>query len=221
MNGCRLSIIFLRLWYILGGAGRPGDAAAEIAMRAGAVALWRYEAIRPRSWRPRHADHRPRGRTARPGAREPGLRGASSITRTLYAGLQLILPGEVAPSHRHTQSALRFVSEGRALTPRSTASAHRCTPATIGTAPRRYSDSEPIQRASEWPFLFTAGPTVRIHFPPAGSLRTSVPVATSKKLAGAHSWPSNCRRPQLPARRQRDSVKGESVKHPGAGGRCA
>jgi gentisate 1,2-dioxygenase len=42
----------------------------------------------------------------------PALRGASSITRTLYAGLQLILPGEVAPSHRHSQSALRFVVEG-------------------------------------------------------------------------------------------------------------
>ncbi len=42
----------------------------------------------------------------------PGLRGSSSITRPLYAGLQLILPGEVAPSHRHTQSALRFVLEG-------------------------------------------------------------------------------------------------------------
>jgi len=28
MNGCRLSIIFLRLWYTLGGAGRSGDAAA-------------------------------------------------------------------------------------------------------------------------------------------------------------------------------------------------
>jgi gentisate 1,2-dioxygenase len=42
----------------------------------------------------------------------PGLRGASAITHTLYAGLQLILPGEVAPSHRHVQSALRFVIEG-------------------------------------------------------------------------------------------------------------
>jgi gentisate 1,2-dioxygenase len=42
----------------------------------------------------------------------PGLRGQSRITSTLYAGLQLILPGEVAPSHRHTQSALRFVIEG-------------------------------------------------------------------------------------------------------------
>ena len=42
----------------------------------------------------------------------PALRGQSRITRTLYAGLQLILPGEVAPSHRHTQTALRFVIEG-------------------------------------------------------------------------------------------------------------
>lgn len=42
----------------------------------------------------------------------PALRGASSITQTLYAGLQLILPGEIAPSHRHTQSAIRFIVEG-------------------------------------------------------------------------------------------------------------
>lgn len=42
----------------------------------------------------------------------PALRGQSCITQSLYAGLQLILPGEIAPSHRHTQSALRFVVEG-------------------------------------------------------------------------------------------------------------
>jgi gentisate 1,2-dioxygenase len=42
----------------------------------------------------------------------PGLRGTSQITSTLYAGLQLIMPGEVAPAHRHTQSALRFIVEG-------------------------------------------------------------------------------------------------------------
>jgi gentisate 1,2-dioxygenase len=42
----------------------------------------------------------------------PGLRGQSKITNTLYAGLQLILPGEVAPAHRHSQTALRFVVEG-------------------------------------------------------------------------------------------------------------
>jgi gentisate 1,2-dioxygenase len=42
----------------------------------------------------------------------PGLPGSSAITTSLYAGLQLILPGEVAPCHRHTQCALRFVMEG-------------------------------------------------------------------------------------------------------------
>lgn len=42
----------------------------------------------------------------------PGCPGESSATGTLYAGLQLILPGEIAPCHRHTQSALRFVVEG-------------------------------------------------------------------------------------------------------------
>lgn len=42
----------------------------------------------------------------------PALRGQSCLTNTLYCGLQLILPGETAPTHRHTQSALRFVVEG-------------------------------------------------------------------------------------------------------------
>lgn len=42
----------------------------------------------------------------------PGMQGTSSITRSLYAGLQLVLPGDVAPAHRHTQSALRFIVEG-------------------------------------------------------------------------------------------------------------
>ena len=42
----------------------------------------------------------------------PGLRGQASITHSLFAGLQLILPGEVAPAHRHAQSALRFIIEG-------------------------------------------------------------------------------------------------------------
>jgi gentisate 1,2-dioxygenase len=42
----------------------------------------------------------------------PALRGQSLISDVLYGGLQLILPGEVAPAHRHTQSALRFIIEG-------------------------------------------------------------------------------------------------------------
>src|SRR5512147_2767193 len=77
-----------------------------------APALWRYQAIRP--WLLEAG----RLITAREAERRvlvlenPGLRGLSSTTHTLYAGLQLILPGEVAPSHRHAQSALRLVLEG-------------------------------------------------------------------------------------------------------------
>ncbi|ROR83489.1 gentisate 1,2-dioxygenase [Plantibacter flavus] len=42
----------------------------------------------------------------------PGQSGSSQITSSLYAGLQLVLPGEVAPAHRHSQSALRLILEG-------------------------------------------------------------------------------------------------------------
>jgi gentisate 1,2-dioxygenase len=41
----------------------------------------------------------------------PALPGQSRITATLYAGVQLVMPGEVAPAHKHTASALRFVLE--------------------------------------------------------------------------------------------------------------
>ena len=75
-------------------------------------ALWRYREARP------YLMEAGRLITAREAVRRvlvlenPGMRGESRITQSLYAGLQLILPGEVAPSHRHTQSALRLVVEG-------------------------------------------------------------------------------------------------------------
>ena len=75
-------------------------------------ALWKYEQVRPFLMRAGDAI------TAEEAVRRvlilenPALKGQSSITQSLYAGLQLILPGEVAPSHRHTQSALRFIVEG-------------------------------------------------------------------------------------------------------------
>ena len=42
----------------------------------------------------------------------PGLFGRGPATSTLSANLQIINPGEVAPSHRHTASALRLIVEG-------------------------------------------------------------------------------------------------------------
>ncbi len=42
----------------------------------------------------------------------PGIKGSSQITESLYAGIQMILPGEIAPTHRHSASAIRFIIEG-------------------------------------------------------------------------------------------------------------
>jgi gentisate 1,2-dioxygenase len=42
----------------------------------------------------------------------PGMPGESRATNTLFAGVQMILPGEVAPAHRHVSSAIRFVLDG-------------------------------------------------------------------------------------------------------------
>jgi gentisate 1,2-dioxygenase len=75
-------------------------------------ALWRYDEVRPFLARAGEVI------TAEEAVRRvlilenPGIPGQSAITQSLYAGLQLILPGEIAPSHRHVQTALRFVVEG-------------------------------------------------------------------------------------------------------------
>ncbi len=42
----------------------------------------------------------------------PNLRGRSRITNSLFAGIQMILPGEVAGAHQHSASAIRFVLDG-------------------------------------------------------------------------------------------------------------
>ena len=46
----------------------------------------------------------------------PALAGRSRATERLYAGIQLVLPGEIAVPHRHSQAAIRFVIEGTGYT---------------------------------------------------------------------------------------------------------
>ena len=76
------------------------------------AALWKYDEMRP------FIAEAGRLITAEEAERRvlilenPGLAGRSGITQSLYAGLQLIMPGEHAHRHRHTASALRFILEG-------------------------------------------------------------------------------------------------------------
>ena len=86
-------------------------------------ALWRYARGAAASDAGGRADHRAGGDPPRADAENPGSAGQAPITGSLFAGLQLIMPGEIAPAHRHTQSALRFIIEGTAPIPRSMASA--------------------------------------------------------------------------------------------------
>src|ERR1700727_53048 len=81
--------------------------------RPGCVpALWRYEELRPylmESGKLITADEAERRVLM---IETPGLKGIPQITQSLYAGLQLVLPGEVTATHRHAAAALRFVIEG-------------------------------------------------------------------------------------------------------------
>src|SRR5215216_3934171 len=74
---------------------------------------WRYAEVRPRLMEAGLLISAEEAERRVLVLQNPGLPGASQITDTIYAGLQLILPGEIAPAHRHSQSALRFVIEGQ------------------------------------------------------------------------------------------------------------
>ena len=95
------------LWDVLGELVPPEPRPACVA------ALWRYTEIRPLLMEAGTLITAQEAERRVLMLENPGLRGASRITQSLYAGLQLILPGEVAPSHRHTASALRLVVEGQ------------------------------------------------------------------------------------------------------------
>ncbi len=73
---------------------------------------WRYSAVRP------HLFAAGALLTAEEAERRvlvlenPGLPGQSKVTGSLFAGLQLLMPGEHAHAHRHTANALRLFLEG-------------------------------------------------------------------------------------------------------------
>jgi gentisate 1,2-dioxygenase len=75
--------------------------------------LWRWETVR--ALVERGAELTPLSRSAERrvlGFINPGLPDRYGATHTLWAGFQYVLPGEVAPAHRHSPAAIRFVLEG-------------------------------------------------------------------------------------------------------------
>jgi gentisate 1,2-dioxygenase len=95
------------LWEVLKGLVPPEPKSKAVPY------VWRYKDVRPllmESGSLLTADEAERRVLV---LENPSFAGQSRATATLYAGIQLIMPGETAPAHRHTPSALRFMIEGK------------------------------------------------------------------------------------------------------------
>lgn len=78
--------------------------------------LWRWSTLYPLAKRSGELVPVGRGGERRAIAlANPGIAGEPYATATLWAAIQYLGPREVAPSHRHTQAAFRFVVEGEGV----------------------------------------------------------------------------------------------------------
>ena len=91
------------LWERTGGL-KPGSSCVP--------AHWSYSTVRPQLIRACDLITKKEAERRVLCLENPTLRGTTFICDSLFAGLQIIMPGEIAPSHRHTPSALRFIVEG-------------------------------------------------------------------------------------------------------------
>ena len=78
------------------------------------VTTWQYEVIRPLLLQAGELTPMEKAERRVLVLANPGLDLANAkATPSIYIGMQLILPGETAPNHWHTPSAVRFVVEGK------------------------------------------------------------------------------------------------------------
>ncbi len=79
--------------------------------------LWHYDSLRPSLMESADVISTEEAERRVLVLENPTMRGKSCITEALFAGLQLIMPGEIAATHRHSPAALRLIVEGsRAFT---------------------------------------------------------------------------------------------------------
>jgi gentisate 1,2-dioxygenase len=83
---------------------QPGTAAVPV--------IWRWEQVQPHLMRASELITTQEAERRVLMLENPALKGTTFATTTLYAGLQVILPGEIARTHRHAPNALRLIVEG-------------------------------------------------------------------------------------------------------------
>ncbi|MBI2186750.1 MAG: cupin domain-containing protein [Acidobacteria bacterium] len=75
--------------------------------------VWRYDGLRPLLLKAGELAPMDKAERRVLMLANPGLEGAPFATATIFFGLQLILPGECAPNHKHTVGAVRMIIEGK------------------------------------------------------------------------------------------------------------
>jgi gentisate 1,2-dioxygenase len=93
------------LWEVL------GEIVTPLPRSAYSTGLWRYDEVRALLMEAGGLISAQEAERRVLVLENPARPGGSQITPTLYAGVQLVMPGETAPTHRHSASALRFVLE--------------------------------------------------------------------------------------------------------------
>ena len=97
------------LWPLLRNAMPYGEPAPVTK-----ACLWAYEKVRPLVLRAGELTPVEKAERRVLMLCDPGRgKNAMQATGSIYCGLQLLLPGEKAPAHRHTPSAARIVIEGK------------------------------------------------------------------------------------------------------------
>lgn len=75
--------------------------------------LWRWEVVREQLFRSADVVSVADAERLALLLMNPGMTGKGFTTHTLGASVQMVRPGDLAPPHRHTFSAIRFVIEGK------------------------------------------------------------------------------------------------------------
>lgn len=97
------------LWEVLRALDRSGPKSRA------AAAQWRYADVKPVLMETADLISAEEAERRVLILENPAMPRQGRTTSTLYAGLQLLLPGESAAAHRHSPSALRFMIEGQGV----------------------------------------------------------------------------------------------------------
>jgi gentisate 1,2-dioxygenase len=98
------------LWASEGMAAAPGRTNLEPKPQA-VPHVWHWQELRPQALRAAELVGTQQAERRVLQLRNPGITTRSATTNTLFGGIQIVMPGEVARAHRHTPAALRFIIE--------------------------------------------------------------------------------------------------------------